>query len=71
MLGVDAAWASVYVPVLTFTYYHHASQVTASSDWQLQFARDMQFLERRQRALEVIERSSSGDSQSARGPRSL
>ena len=55
MLGVDAAWSSVYVPVLTFTYYHHANQVTASSDWQLQFARDMRFLERRHDALEVIE----------------
>ncbi len=51
MLGVDAAWASVYVPVGTFTYHHHARQVTASRDWQFQFDRDMRFLERRCRAL--------------------
>ncbi len=54
MLGVDAAWASFYVPVTTFTYYHHAGQVTASSDWQSQFDRDMRFLERRRRALDVV-----------------
>ena len=30
MLGVDADWASVYVPVRTFTYHHHATQATAS-----------------------------------------
>lgn len=62
MLGVDAAWSSVYVPVLTFTYYHHANQVTASSDWQLQFDRDMRFLGRRHDALKVIGSSSAADS---------
>jgi Glycosyl transferase family 2 len=70
MLGVNATWASVYVPVLTFTYYHHAGQVTASSDWQLQLDRDMRFLERRQHALEMTRRSSTADLHDARGPRS-
>jgi Glycosyl transferase family 2 len=59
MLGVDATWASVYVPLTTFTYYHHAYQVTASRDWQSQFDRDMRFLERRRRALDAIRHSSS------------
>ncbi|MFZ0092005.1 MAG: hypothetical protein WAL63_21080 [Solirubrobacteraceae bacterium] len=54
MLGVDATWASVYVPVTTFTYYHHAHQVTASRDWQTQFHRDMRFLARRQHALDAL-----------------
>jgi cellulose synthase/poly-beta-1,6-N-acetylglucosamine synthase-like glycosyltransferase len=54
MLGVDASWASFYVPVTTFTYYHHARQATASRGWQSQFDRDMRFLERRRRALERI-----------------
>ncbi len=54
MLGVDAAWASVYVPVTTFTYHHHVRQVTASPDWQSQFDRDIRFLERRRRALAAI-----------------
>ncbi len=54
MLGVDATWASVYVPLTTFTYYHHAGQVTASRDWQSQFERDLQFLQRRQRALDTL-----------------
>ena len=53
MLGVDATWASVYVPVRTFTYHHHATQATASPDWQSQFDRDMRFLERRRRALDA------------------
>ena len=47
MLGVEASWASVYIPVRTFAYHHHASQATASGDWQSQFDRDMRFLERR------------------------
>jgi Glycosyl transferase family 2 len=51
MLGVDADWASVYVPVTTFTYHHHHEQVTASREWQSQFERDMRFLERRRSAL--------------------
>jgi Glycosyl transferase family 2 len=59
LLGVDAAWASVYVPVTTFTYCHHARQVTASRDWQAQFDRDMRFLERRRRALDAIRDSRS------------
>lgn len=59
MLGVDALWASVYVPVTTFTYYHHAYQVTASHEWQSQLERDMQFLERRRRALDAIRESTS------------
>ncbi len=53
MLGVEASWASVYVPVRTFAYHHHASQATASRDWQSQFDRDMRFLERRRRALDA------------------
>ncbi|MBV8956578.1 MAG: glycosyltransferase [Solirubrobacterales bacterium] len=57
MLGVDVRWASVYVPVTTFTYHHHARQVTASHDWQSQFDRDMRFLARRQRALAAFKRS--------------
>lgn len=52
MLGVDAGWASVHVPVTTFAYHHHAMQATASSGWQTQFDRDMRFLERRRVALE-------------------
>jgi len=54
MLGVDAAWASAYVPVTTFTYFHHHEQVTASRAWQAQFELDMRFLERRRRALAVL-----------------
>jgi Glycosyl transferase family 2 len=53
MLGVEASWASVYVPVRTFAYHHHASQATASRDWQSQFDRDMRFLERRRHALDA------------------
>jgi hypothetical protein len=70
MLGVDAAWASVYVPVTTFTYHHHARQVTASRDWQSQFDRDMRFLERRQRALDLISDSRSTASERPGEPRS-
>ena len=51
MLGVDADWASVYIPQTTFTYHHHATQATASPAWQDQFDRDMRFLERRHQAL--------------------
>jgi cellulose synthase/poly-beta-1,6-N-acetylglucosamine synthase-like glycosyltransferase len=54
LLGVDAQWASVYVPVTTFTYHHHANQVTASDAYRAQFELDMRFLERRQRALERL-----------------
>lgn len=57
MLGVDGRWASVYVPQRTFTYYHHAAQATASRDWQAQFARDTEFLERRRRALHAVRRT--------------
>lgn len=57
MLGVDAEWASVYVPVTTFTYAHHGQQVTASAAWQAQFRCDMRFLERRRQALAVTRRS--------------
>jgi cellulose synthase/poly-beta-1,6-N-acetylglucosamine synthase-like glycosyltransferase len=60
MLGVDASWASVYVPLTTFTYYHHARQVTASLEWRAQFERDMRFLERRWRALDAIRESAAG-----------
>jgi hypothetical protein len=61
MLGVDAAWASFYVPVTTFTYYHHGEQVTASDEWRAQFELDMRFLERRHQALgRVSERSAAG-----------
>jgi cellulose synthase/poly-beta-1,6-N-acetylglucosamine synthase-like glycosyltransferase len=56
LLGVDAQWASVYVPVTTFTYHHHADQVTASDAYRAQFELDMRFLERRQRALERLTR---------------
>jgi cellulose synthase/poly-beta-1,6-N-acetylglucosamine synthase-like glycosyltransferase len=52
LLGVDAAWASVYVPVTTFIYHHHGDQVTASPEWRAQFDLDMRFLERRQQALD-------------------
>lgn len=41
MLGIDAAWASAYVPVTTFTYFHHHEQVIASRAWQAQFELDM------------------------------
>jgi cellulose synthase/poly-beta-1,6-N-acetylglucosamine synthase-like glycosyltransferase len=51
LIGVDAAWASVYVPGPTFTYHHHSSQATASRAWQAQFARDLRFLQRRYEAL--------------------
>jgi Glycosyl transferase family 2 len=68
MLGVDAAWASVYVPVMTFAYYHHAAQVTASRDWQSQFDRDMQFLERRRRALDRIRESRSAAAKASAAP---
>jgi cellulose synthase/poly-beta-1,6-N-acetylglucosamine synthase-like glycosyltransferase len=47
LLGVDAQWASFYVPVTTFTYHHHGDQVTASNDFRTQFELDMRFLERR------------------------
>jgi Glycosyl transferase family 2 len=67
MLGVDASWASVYVPVTTFTYYHHASQVTASADWQSQFDHDMRFLERRRRALDAIRETRSAAANDVRG----
>jgi hypothetical protein len=52
LLGVDADWASCYVPVMTFTYHHHSDQVTASQEYQSQFDFDLRFLERRQQALE-------------------
>jgi hypothetical protein len=51
LLGVDATWASVYLPGAIFTYHHHPSQATASSAWQAQFARDVRFLYRRYEAL--------------------
>jgi hypothetical protein len=54
MLGVDAVWASFYVPVTTFTYHHHGEQVTASDEYRAQFGRDMRFLERRREALARI-----------------
>jgi hypothetical protein len=54
LLGVDAQWASVYVPVATFAYYHHGEQMTASDEYRTQFELDMRFLERRQRALERL-----------------
>ena len=60
MLGVDAVWASVYVPVMTFTYHHHATQATASGDWQSQFDRDVRFLERRRQALERLQIAPGG-----------
>lgn len=52
LLGVDADWASFYVPVTTFTYHHHGEQVTASHEWQAQFELDIRFLERRRQALD-------------------
>jgi hypothetical protein len=70
MLGVDASWASVYVPHTTFAYHHHARQVTASSDWQSQFDRDIRFLERRRRALESIRSSTAAPSDQSRRRRS-
>jgi hypothetical protein len=51
LLGVDAAWASVYHPGATFTYHHHPGQATASRAWQAQFARHVRFLQRRYEAL--------------------
>jgi glycosyltransferase involved in cell wall biosynthesis len=51
LLGVDAAWASVYLRGATFTYHHHPSQATASHAWQTQFAHDVRFLKRRYEAL--------------------
>ncbi|HET9103826.1 MAG TPA: glycosyltransferase family 2 protein [Solirubrobacteraceae bacterium] len=54
LIGVDAAWASVYVPQLTFTYHHHATQATASAAWQRQFDTDVRFLARRQAALAAL-----------------
>ena len=51
LIGVDASWASVYVPELTFTYHHHSAQATASTAWQRQFDTDLRFLRRRQAAL--------------------
>jgi cellulose synthase/poly-beta-1,6-N-acetylglucosamine synthase-like glycosyltransferase len=51
LLGVDAAWASVYLPGATFTYHHHPSQATASPAWQAQFDCDVRFLRRRYEAL--------------------
>ena len=58
LLGVDAGWASVYVPVTTFTYHHHGEQVTASDEYRAQFELDMRFLERRQQALDRLSRRS-------------
>jgi hypothetical protein len=58
LLGVDVQWASVYVPVTTFTYHHHGAQVTASDEYRTQFELDMRFLERRQQALEGLSRRS-------------
>jgi cellulose synthase/poly-beta-1,6-N-acetylglucosamine synthase-like glycosyltransferase len=52
LLGVDADWASYYVPVTTFIYHHHGDQVTASEEYQSQFDFDLRFLERRQQALD-------------------
>ena len=52
LLGVDADWASFYVPVTTFTYHHHGGQVTASEEYRQQFDLDLRFLERRHQALE-------------------
>lgn len=63
MLGVDASWASAYVPLTTFTYYHHAGQVTASRDWHSQFERDMQFLQRRRLALDGLNEQREAPSQ--------
>lgn len=57
MLGVDAVWASAYVPVTTFTYHHHSEQATASPGFQSQFDLDKRFLERRRRALEAARRA--------------
>jgi glycosyltransferase involved in cell wall biosynthesis len=57
LLGVDAQWASFYVAATTFTYHHHAEQVTASDAYRAQFELDMRFLERRQQALERLARS--------------
>jgi glycosyltransferase involved in cell wall biosynthesis len=54
LLGVDARWASFYVAVATFTYHHHADQVTASDAYRAQFELDMRFLKRRQQALERL-----------------
>jgi hypothetical protein len=54
LLGVDAAWASCYVPATTFIYHHHGGQVTASDEWRAQFELDLRFLERRQQALERV-----------------
>jgi len=54
LLGVDAEWASFYVPVTTFTYHHHGDQVTASDEWRAQFDLDMRFLERRRQALDRL-----------------
>ena len=51
LIGVDARWASVYVPELTFTYHHHSAQVTASTTWQRQFDIDLRFLRRRHAVL--------------------
>jgi glycosyltransferase involved in cell wall biosynthesis len=58
MLGVDADWASFYVPVTTFTYHHHGEQVTASDEYRAQFDLDMRFLERRRQALGRLSRRS-------------
>jgi hypothetical protein len=58
LLGVDADWASCYVPVTTFIYHHHSEQVTASAEWRAQFDLDMRFLERRQQALDRLRISS-------------
>jgi hypothetical protein len=37
----------------SFTYHHHAEQVTASREWQAQFDRDMRCLTARHRALQA------------------
>lgn len=51
MLGVDAGWASCYVPGETFTYHHHEHQVTAGDRWRGLFEQDMHLLAARARAL--------------------
>ncbi len=61
MLGVDAGWASFYVPATTFIYHHHGEQVTASDEYRAQFELDMRFLERRRQALyRLSQRSPAG-----------
>lgn len=51
MLGVDAAWASWYVPGETFVYHHHEHQVTAGDRWRGLFEQDTELLAARAHAL--------------------